>query len=93
MIGFGAVGHALARMFTRNRLEVAVASGRPPEALAAPHAKATKRRALAEHGRQDHRGEGKPFTALAKTFPTPPATTIKRSGGSGRATVGSNSLI
>lgn len=34
IIGFGAVGQALARAFARNNIEVAVASRRPPEALA-----------------------------------------------------------
>jgi len=34
IIGFGAVGQALARAFPRQRIEVAVASRRPPEALA-----------------------------------------------------------
>lgn len=35
IIGFGAIGQALARAFARNNLEVAVASRRPPEAMAA----------------------------------------------------------
>ena len=35
IIGFGSVGQALARAFARNDIEVAVASRRPPEALAA----------------------------------------------------------
>ena len=35
IIGFGAVGQALARMFARKGIEVAVASRRPPEAHAA----------------------------------------------------------
>ncbi len=39
IIGFGSVGQALARAFARNNLEVAVASRRPPQALA-PQAKA-----------------------------------------------------
>ena len=34
IVGFGAVGQALARMFARKGIEVAVASRRPPEALA-----------------------------------------------------------
>ncbi len=34
IIGFGAVGQALARAFARNNMEVAVASRRPPQALA-----------------------------------------------------------
>jgi predicted dinucleotide-binding enzyme len=34
IIGFGAVGQALARAFARKHIEVAVASRRPPEALA-----------------------------------------------------------
>ena len=34
IIGFGSVGQALARMFARKNIEVAVASRRPPEALA-----------------------------------------------------------
>jgi 2-polyprenyl-6-methoxyphenol hydroxylase-like FAD-dependent oxidoreductase len=34
IIGFGAVGQALARMFARRNIEVAVASRRSPEALA-----------------------------------------------------------
>ena len=33
IIGFGAIGHALARAFARKHIEVAVASRRPPEAL------------------------------------------------------------
>src|SRR5207248_11695433 len=37
--GFGAVGQALARAFARKNIEVAVASRRPPEALA-PQARA-----------------------------------------------------
>ena len=37
--GFGAVGQALARAFARNNIEVAVASRRPPQALA-PQAQA-----------------------------------------------------
>ncbi|MGH8227330.1 MAG: NADPH-dependent F420 reductase [Steroidobacteraceae bacterium] len=39
IIGFGAVGQALARAFARNHIEVAVASRRPPQALA-PQAQA-----------------------------------------------------
>jgi len=39
IVGFGAVGQALARMFARKGIEVAVASRRPPEALA-PQARA-----------------------------------------------------
>ncbi|GAC1041342.1 NADPH-dependent F420 reductase [Rhizobium sp. No.120] len=39
IIGFGAVGQALARAFARREIEVAVASRRPPEALA-PQARA-----------------------------------------------------
>ena len=34
IIGFGAIGQALARAFARKHREVAVASRRPPEALA-----------------------------------------------------------
>ena len=34
IIGFGAVGQALARAFARKNIEVAIASRRPPEALA-----------------------------------------------------------
>jgi predicted dinucleotide-binding enzyme len=33
IVGFGAIGQALARMFARKGIEVAVASRRPPEAL------------------------------------------------------------
>ena len=33
IIGFGAIGQALARAFARNNIQVAVASRRPPEAL------------------------------------------------------------
>lgn len=33
IIGFGAIGQALARAFARNNIEVAVAARRPPEAL------------------------------------------------------------
>ncbi|MGB6353562.1 MAG: NAD(P)-binding domain-containing protein [Steroidobacteraceae bacterium] len=39
IIGFGAVGQALARAFSRKNIEVSVASRRPPEALA-PQARA-----------------------------------------------------
>jgi predicted dinucleotide-binding enzyme len=39
VIGFGAVGQALARAFARQHIEVAVASRRPPDALA-PQAQA-----------------------------------------------------
>jgi predicted dinucleotide-binding enzyme len=39
IVGFGAVGQALARMFARKGIEVVVASRRPPEALA-PQARA-----------------------------------------------------
>jgi len=39
IVGFGAVGQALARMFARKNIEVAVASRHQPEALA-PHANA-----------------------------------------------------
>ncbi|MGJ4946594.1 NADPH-dependent F420 reductase [Bradyrhizobium sp. HKCCYLS1011] len=39
IVGFGAVGQALARAFARKNIEVAVASRRPPEALA-PQARA-----------------------------------------------------
>jgi 8-hydroxy-5-deazaflavin:NADPH oxidoreductase len=39
IIGFGAVGHALARAFARKNIQVAVASRRPPEAIS-PRAKA-----------------------------------------------------
>lgn len=34
IVGFGAIGQALARMFARKGIEVAVASRHPPEALA-----------------------------------------------------------
>jgi 8-hydroxy-5-deazaflavin:NADPH oxidoreductase len=34
IVGFGAIGQALARMFARKGIEVAVASRRQPEALA-----------------------------------------------------------
>ena len=34
IIGFGGVGHALARMFARKNIDVAVAGRRPPEAFA-----------------------------------------------------------
>jgi hypothetical protein len=34
IVGFGAIGQALADMFARKGIEVAVASRRPPEALA-----------------------------------------------------------
>src|SRR3954453_22956498 len=39
IVGFGAVGQALAHAFARNNIKVAVASRRPPEALA-PQARA-----------------------------------------------------
>ena len=39
IVGFGKVGQALARAFARNNIDVAVASRRPPEALA-PQARA-----------------------------------------------------
>jgi 8-hydroxy-5-deazaflavin:NADPH oxidoreductase len=39
IIGFGAVGQALARAFARKNIQVSVASRRPPEAIA-PQAKA-----------------------------------------------------
>jgi len=39
IIGFGKIGQALARAFARKNIDVAVASRRPPEALA-PHAQA-----------------------------------------------------
>jgi 8-hydroxy-5-deazaflavin:NADPH oxidoreductase len=39
IIGFGAIGRVLARAFARNNIEVAVASRRPPQALA-PQAQA-----------------------------------------------------
>jgi len=39
IIGFGSVGKAIARMFARKKIEVAIAGRRPPEALA-PLAKA-----------------------------------------------------
>lgn len=39
IIGFGAIGQALARAFARKNIEIAVASRRPPEALA-PQAQA-----------------------------------------------------
>ena len=39
IVGLGAVGQALARAFARKNIEVAVASRRPPEALA-PQARA-----------------------------------------------------
>jgi predicted dinucleotide-binding enzyme len=39
IVGFGAVGQALARAFARKNIEVAIASRRPPEALA-PQARA-----------------------------------------------------
>ena len=35
IVGFGAVGQALARAFARKNIDVTVASRRPPEALAA----------------------------------------------------------
>ena len=40
IVGFGAVGQALARAFARKNIKVAVASRRPPEALVAPQARA-----------------------------------------------------
>jgi predicted dinucleotide-binding enzyme len=39
IIGFGAIGQALARAFARKNIEVSVAARRPPEAIA-PQAKA-----------------------------------------------------
>src|SRR5256886_13784262 len=39
IVGFGKIGQALARAFARKNIEVAVASRRPPEALA-PQARA-----------------------------------------------------
>jgi 8-hydroxy-5-deazaflavin:NADPH oxidoreductase len=39
IVGFGAVGQALARAFARRNIDVTVASRRPPEALA-PQARA-----------------------------------------------------
>jgi 8-hydroxy-5-deazaflavin:NADPH oxidoreductase len=39
IVGFGKIGQALAHAFARNNIKVAVASRRPPEALA-PHARA-----------------------------------------------------
>ena len=39
IVGFGAVGQALGRAFARKNIKVAVASSRPPEALA-PQARA-----------------------------------------------------
>ena len=39
IVGFGAVGQALARAFARKNIDVTVASRRPPEALA-PQARA-----------------------------------------------------
>ena len=39
IVGFGAVGQALARAFARKNIEIAVASRRPPQALA-PQAQA-----------------------------------------------------
>jgi predicted dinucleotide-binding enzyme len=34
IVGFGPIGHALAKMFARQDIEVVVASTRPPEAIA-----------------------------------------------------------
>jgi predicted dinucleotide-binding enzyme len=47
IVGFGAVGQALARAFARKNIEVTVASRRPPEALA-PQARAIGPRVVAK---------------------------------------------
>jgi len=47
IVGFGAVGQALARAFARKNIEVVVASRRPPEALA-PQARAIGPKVLAK---------------------------------------------
>ncbi|WP_346658739.1 NADPH-dependent F420 reductase [Bradyrhizobium sp. 143] len=47
IVGFGAVGQALARAFARNNIDVTVASRRPPEALA-PQARAIGPRVVAK---------------------------------------------
>lgn len=47
IVGFGAVGQALARAFARKNIDVAVASRRPPEALA-PQARAIGPRVIAK---------------------------------------------
>ena len=47
IVGFGAVGQALARAFTRKNIDVTVASRRPPEALA-PQARAIGPRVIAK---------------------------------------------
>jgi hypothetical protein len=47
IIGFGAVGQALAQAFARKNMDVTVASRRPPEALA-PHARAIGPTVVAE---------------------------------------------
>jgi len=47
IVGFGAVGQALARAFARKNIDVTVASRRPPEALA-PQARATGPRVIAK---------------------------------------------
>jgi predicted dinucleotide-binding enzyme len=47
IVGFGAVGQALARAFARKNIDVTVASRRPPEALA-PQARAIGSRVIAK---------------------------------------------
>jgi predicted dinucleotide-binding enzyme len=47
IVGFGAVGQALARAFARRNIDVTVASRRPPEALA-PQARAIGPRVIAK---------------------------------------------
>jgi len=47
IVGFGAVGQALARAFARKNIDVTVASRRPPEALA-PQARAIGPRDIAK---------------------------------------------
>src|SRR5256885_3358566 len=47
IVGFGAVGQALARAFARKNIDVTVASRRPPEALA-PQARAIGPRVIAK---------------------------------------------
>lgn len=54
IIGFGAVGQALARAFARQHIEVAVASRRPPDALA-PQAQAIGSTVVPKHCRKPSR--------------------------------------
>ena len=69
IVGFGPVGQALARAFARKNIEVAVASRRPPQALA-PQAQAIGSTVVPKTMREAIKATDR----WAQIAPTPPRT-------------------